>query len=134
MSASNVDLLIEQGATFERTITISDANCVPMDITGWEFRGQIRRTYSDTTVLASFSFTIQDQVTKPGQVLMFMSATTTAAIPVNPASDSSTSCISTPNLKPTNYVYDVEAETSSDFVYRILQGLAIVSPDVTRGA
>lgn len=124
MSESCNDLLIEQGATFERTLTIKDSEGVAIDITGWTFRGQIRKTYSDTTVIESFNFTIKDQITDKGKVLMYLTDSETEAIPVLPATGLS--------FTPTRYVYSVEAENDDNFVYRLLQGICIVSPEVTR--
>lgn len=124
MKCNQYDICIEQGATFERTLTIKDSNGVPLDITGWEFTGQIRKTYSDPDVVVSFSFDVLDQTTETGKVKMFLSADDTESIPVTPATGLS--------FKPTLYVYGVEAKKPDDFVYRFLQGVASVSPEVTR--
>ena len=42
---SGVRLVIEQGATFSRTITIKDASNVVVDITNDTFAGQVRKRH-----------------------------------------------------------------------------------------
>lgn len=123
MAAAELDLYIEQGAKFYRTLTLKSAN-VPIDITGYSFRGQIRKSQSDSTILASFSFNILNQVSFTGQVEMTMSDAVTSSLPVPTA----TSFV----RKTIKYIYDVEVVNSSGVVDRMLQGSAEVSPEVTR--
>lgn len=124
MAHKDYEILIEQGATFERILTIKDSAGLEIDLTNWIFRGHIRETYSSVSIIESFSFTILDQVLEKGKVKMFISAADTATIPVDPATSV--------GFKNTKYVYNIEAEKPDGFVYRFLQGLAVVSPDVTR--
>jgi hypothetical protein len=121
---NNYEMVIEQGATLERNLTIKDSAGVPIDITGWTFRGQIRKTYSDATVQGEFDYEVKDQITDTGKVRIFIDADDTSDIPVNPAINM--------NVQPTLYVYDIEAETPTGFVYRVLSGVAKVIPEVTK--
>lgn len=123
MAAANLDILIEQGATFIQKLTIKDANSTPVNLTGYTFAAQVRKRYSDPTVIASFSFSISNQTTNTGEVIMTMSASVTSAIPV----DSSSSYV----RKFTYYTYDVEMDTGTE-KDRILEGTVTVSPEVTR--
>ena len=118
-----MDILIEQGATFERVLTLRDANDAPINLTGFTFTGQIRKKYSDAVSLAAFTFQILEQGTTTGQVRMSLSSATTDALPVDKAESA--------EKKLTSYVYDVEMNTGSR-IDRILEGLANVSPQVTR--
>ena len=43
--SGKLDLTIEQGATFSRTITIKDASNVVVDITNDTFAGQVRKRH-----------------------------------------------------------------------------------------
>jgi len=124
MGAANLDLTIEQGATFSRTLTLKDAQGVKLDLTGWTFRGQVRTSLAAVSSLASFSFAVANQTTNPGEVSFSLSATTTAGIPATQPSD--------PSRPDTVYIYDIEAVDAATTVYRLLQGQVYVSPEVTR--
>lgn len=125
MAAGNLDILVEQGATFSMRLVLSDSVGSGIDLTGWTFRGQIRSKYDSGTILASFTATIDpDQVTNPGAVDFEMADTVTEAITVLPATNY--------NKKNTPYAYDIEGEDPDGNVYRIVQGVANISPEVTR--
>jgi len=123
MSAGKLDILIEQGASFELQMTLKDENGDPIDLTGHVFKGQVRKTYSETTVLAEMSFVLADQGTDPGKVTASLSDTLTSAIPVDEASG--------PDRPLSKYIYDIESGYAGKR-YRWLQGSASVSPEVTR--
>lgn len=121
MAAGQIDLPVEQGATFSWALTIK-ADDLPVDITGYSFRGQIRDTYSSGAILASFTFTITDATA--GQVSMTMTAAETTAITVDPATSYERTI--------TNATYDVEMVDTAGTVFRILEGTALISPEVTK--
>lgn len=123
MSAGTYDIVIEQGATFERTMTIKDSNDDPIDLTGFTFTGQVRKTYSSSSIIISFTFEILNQVSNTGQVKMKLTSSQTSSIPVDKADNY--------EKKTTIYCYDVEMDTGS-VVDRIIQGTASISPEVTR--
>jgi hypothetical protein len=116
MSAAKKDIYIEQGASFSYKLTVSSSS-VPVDVTSWTFSGQVRRTYDASAILASFTFTILDQVTNTGEVLVELTDTVTSGIPAE--------------KDITNYVYDIEAAVSGK-KYRLYQGKAVLSAEVTR--
>lgn len=124
MGAANLDLQIEQGATFSRTLTLKDAQGVKLDLTGWTFRGQVRTSLAAVSSLAAFTFAIANQITNPGEVSFSLSDVTTSGLPVTQPSD--------PSRPETVYIYDIEAVDDSLVVYRLLQGQVYVSPEVTR--
>lgn len=124
MAASKVDLTIEQGAVYKATLTIKDELLALIDLTGYTFSGQIRKKYDDKSALASFTFTILNQVTYKGQVEMTLTDVQTSQIPVDGASG--------PKKTLTQYAYDVEVNTGS-YKYRLMEGIAYISPEVTRG-
>ena len=124
MGAANLDLTIDQGATFSRTLTLKDAQGVKLDLTGWTFRGQVRTSLAAVSSLASFSFAVANQTTNPGEVSFGLTAATTAGIPATQPSD--------PSRPDTVYIYDIEGVDAATTVYRLLQGQVYVSPEVTR--
>jgi hypothetical protein len=110
--SGKLDLTIEQGATFSRTITIKDASNVAVDISTDTFEGQVRKRHQSGTVEANFSFTITDGAN--GEVTATISATDTAAMDTG------------------EFVYDIEWTNTGTNVVRLLEGTATVTPEVTR--
>jgi hypothetical protein len=109
--SGKLDLTIEQGATFSRTITIKDAQNTAVDISTDTFAGQVRKRHQSDTVEATMSFTITDGAN--GEVTATISATDTAAMDAG------------------DFVYDIEW-TSGSTVVRLLEGTATITPEVTR--
>jgi hypothetical protein len=117
MPAGKLDLYIEQGTTFSKTITIKDGSSVTIDITAWAFSGQIRRTFNSLDIVQALTFTISNQTTNRGEVVVSLTDTQTRAINVS--------------QKTAPYVYDIEV-TLAGVVSRILEGTATISAEVTR--
>lgn len=124
MAAGKLNILIEQGADFKRKLIFKDSNNALIDLTGSSFTGQIRKSASDATIIATFSCTVLDQVTNTGEVLIQLSNTQTSAIPVAASKD--------PEKQLTEYAYDIERTLPSAEKERILEGIASVSPEVTK--
>lgn len=122
MSAAKSDLVIEQGATFEFILTVKSAG-VAIDVSAWTFRGKIKKVVTSGAEIESFNFEILDQVTNTGKVKVSLSATETAALPVEKL-DGYVRTV-------TKFAYDIEGQTGST-VYRLLEGTASISPEVTR--
>lgn len=114
MAASIYDLIIEQGTTFSLTIILKKPNKIPFDLSGYTGRSQIRKNHAATDVMASFSVTVPSPQ-KDGKVVMSLTDEQTSSLP-----SSSTG------------VYDLELESPTGEVTRILQGKVTVSPEVTR--
>lgn len=126
MAAGTHDILIEQGASFyEKLIFKTNASPpVPIDLTGNTFAGKVRRNIGDSEVIATFTCTVLDQTTNTGEVEITLTAVQTAAIPVRPQSSA--------DRTTENFCYDYERTLPSGTIERVLQGLAKVSPEVTR--
>jgi hypothetical protein len=106
--AQRWDIVIQQGSTFERSMTF--VGMTFDSILG--FRGQIRATHESTDVLAEFACT-----TEGDNILhLRIEAGVTATLP------------------PGRLVHDIEAYLPQDvFVARVLEGRVTVTPEVTRG-
>ena len=93
MAAEQLDIPIEQGATFKWYITINDPDSTttpkaPLDLTGYTVRGQGRVVYDSTSPTFTFVVQILDQVTQTGQVLLSLTDETTAAFQaIDPATN-----------------------------------------------
>lgn len=120
------DFPLYQGATFDETLVIKDADGVAVNLTGKKFRAQIRPEIGSSTILASCS-TAAGHFTLPGggtdgKVRWVISAAVTAALPLQ-------------NEKQ-QWVYDVEMfddGVSPEYVERLLEGKIRAYPEVTRG-
>ena len=109
--ADFVELLIEAGANFNTVITVNESDGSVKNLSSYTARSQIRKSYYSTTAV-DFTVTIDDPLN--GIIRMQMPAATTA------------------NIRAGRYVYDVEIESASGDVERIFEGIATVTPNVTR--
>ena len=111
--AALTNLLIEQGATFNSTISLFNSDDTVFDLTGHTAAGQIRKSYSSSSASATFTIAFSSDRTE-GQITLSLTPTQTAA------------------LDEGRYVYDIETTASDSTVTRVLQGTVTVSPNVTR--
>lgn len=124
MAAAKLDIVVEQGATFLRTVTIKDSAGVEIDITGWTLRGQIRESQSAAAALATFTCALLNQTTDTGKATFQLSAATTAAM--------QQASYAKPTLKSSFYLYDLEVEKPGGEVIRLLQGAVTFVPEITK--
>jgi hypothetical protein len=118
MSCPNGKILnikIDQGSTFRRTIILKDSEGVPVDLTGCTITSKMRPSFDSATAY-SFTCSINAPATD-GSFDWIMSAATTAGIVLTGG---------------TNFVYDIEVLFADTTVQRILQGNVSVSPEVTK--
>lgn len=116
MAAGSYDLYIEQGATFRRTLTVKAAG-VPINLTGYTARAQIRAKVADAAVL--HEITCEVVAGSGGQIILSITDEDTAAFTWKSG------------------VWDLELETpftppATGEVTRLLKGLVEVDPEVTR--
>ena len=111
MAAGTYNFTVEQGATFNRVLTLQE-NASVMNLTGYSAASQLRSTHDSDTVVGTFSCAITDA--SNGQLTMTMTASATGAI------------------EEGIYVYDTEITSSAGAVTRILQGKVTLTPQVTR--
>lgn len=115
MAAGTWNITIEQGATFNKIIAMTDSAGAVIDLTGYSARMQIRQsTKSSVTLLELSSPSNGIAITAlTGLITITISATTTAALSFMTA------------------VYDLEIVNGS-VVTRLLQGSVTLSEEVTR--
>ena len=116
MPAGSYDILIEQGATFIRDIVWKDSMGVPVDVTGYTARMQLRAQKSSTEILLSLT-TENGCITMgstDGKVHLEIPAETTATYSARRA------------------VYDLEMIDPEGIVTRLLEGGVELSMEVTR--
>jgi hypothetical protein len=105
------NLYIDQGTDFAVAINVFDNDGTSKDLTGYTVRSQLRKSYDSKTNVA---FVAQVTSAIDGEITLSMSNLVNGA------------------LKSGRYVYDVETITSSNVVTRIVEGLCMINPGVTR--
>lgn len=114
--AGTLHLTIEQGATFDPVLTWGDQAGVPIDLTGYSARMQIRATVESAAI-------IHEATTVNGQIVLGGAAgTVTFAIPAT----------ATELFTFDEAVYDLEVESAGGHVTRLVEGVVYLSPEVTR--
>ena len=114
MTPGRVNFLCPQGTTFNRLLTykISD---IPVNLTGYTSRLQVRETHYDTDTIVSLvsgsGITLGGSA---GTINILISASATAA------------------FNSGNFVYDLEIQSTNGTIDRLIEGSFIVTPEVTR--
>ena len=128
MTPGKVNLLCPQGSTFSRTLTYKISNeaynpedpesleYVPIDLTGYSARMQVRETYFAQDTIVS--------LTSPDEGITLGGTAGTISIYID--SDVTT------EFPPGTFVYDLEVVSGASTVTRLIEGSFIVSPEVTR--
>ena len=110
--ATKANIIIDQGSTFSVDLNLTDENGDILLLGGFTANSQLRRWYTSANASATFGTYIN---TEAGVITLSLSSNQSA------------------NLTSGRYVYDVElTETSTNTVTRIVEGIATVTPQVTR--
>src|SRR6476659_9282802 len=109
--AGYLEIAIDQGASFNTTAQIVEANNQPRDLTSSNAFSQIRKSYQSTV---AYDLTVLIFDAPNGIISLSMSAPETA------------------NLRSGRYVYDVKTVDPVGYVQRVLEGIVVVTPGVTR--
>ena len=102
--ATKRNLVMDQGASFSQSVSLENDD---IDLNDYTIRGEMRKHFGATN---SYSFTCT--AANSSTLVFMMNAANTASI------------------QDGNYVYDVEIENSGT-VYRVIEGLMVVTPGVT---
>lgn len=109
-----IDLSIEQGSTFSKSLTIINSDGLPVSFTGASAQMQLRQTLSSASPAITLS-------TANGRITLSSGGTITLSIAATDTDD----------LTPGTYVYDLEV-TSGSTVRKYMSGKATVVGEVTR--
>jgi hypothetical protein len=115
MLAGVYKIICDQGATFQRVLTITDANDDPMNLTGYTARMQVRPEIESSDLLVELT-------TQNGRITLGGAAGTIA---LN----------LTPQITATidrDGFYDLEIISSGGAVHRVVRGRFVVNLEVTR--
>jgi hypothetical protein len=105
------ELLIEQGATFSTTVNVSDSAGAAVNLYGYTASSQMRKSFyatSNTTISAVVTSNAS------GEITLSMTAANTA------------------NLTPGRSVFDLLITAPSGIKTRVIEGIIVISPGVTR--
>jgi len=105
------NLYIDQGTDFSVTVDVTDSAGEVLELSGYTASAQIRKTYSSSSVSATFSTSIAELA---GQVTLSLTDTQTSA------------------LESGRYVYDLNITSGAGLITRVIEGQAIITPGVTR--
>ena len=114
MSAGYQEIFLEQGASFNTTITLEDVYGEAYNLQNYSASSQIRKSYYSSNATATFSTYINGTM---GQIALSLGAPVTA------------------NIKPGRYLYDVLIYSNTDAAnntIRVLEGIINVTPSVTK--
>lgn len=107
--AAKVNIVVDQGTTFNTTFSILGETDEPVDFTGYTANSQMRKSYTSST---AYAFGVE--LSSTGVVTLSMNAATSSSITAG------------------RYVYDVEVEDTNGTRSRIVEGIVTVTPQVTR--
>jgi len=108
--ATKANLVIDQGATWNSTVTLTDPDGNFIDLSSYTGTAQMRKHYTSSTATA---FVVQLGGAN-GTITLSLTANTTG------------------NVTAGRYLYDVELTDSSGTISRVFEGTVTVNPNVTR--
>jgi hypothetical protein len=109
--AARYDLRIDQGATYQMSLTCLDTSGSPLDLTGYTGAAMVRGQYADASPAAIFTVTIGGA---DGVVGLVLTAAQTTALAI------------------TDGVWDCKLTDPSGNVTRVCEGKVTVSPEATQ--
>jgi hypothetical protein len=107
-----LELTLDQGTTFQTSISLTNDDQTAINITNYGFAAQIRKSYYSTNPVANLTVTIANAAT--GNVTLSMTSANTA------------------NVKAGRYLYDLIMTDTGGVKTRVIEGIITVTPQVTR--
>ena len=105
------NLVVDQGTTFSSIITITNQDGTPMDLTDYTVKSQFRKSYQSSTAI-NFTASIYDA--GAGEVRLQLAPADTTGV------------------RAGRYLYDIELTSPSNEKIRALEGLVILTPEITK--
>lgn len=106
------ELNLDQGTTFETTIDLTNDDGTAINVAGYSFSSQIRKSYYSSNATANISTAVLDEAN--GKIQLSITSANTA------------------NIKAGRYLYDLKMTTDENVTSRVIEGIITVSPQVTR--
>ena len=115
MPAGYSELFLEQGASFNTSITLDDVSGENFNLVSYTATSQMRKSYYSSNAAATFTVSTGDDPTQ-GIITMSLDSANTA------------------NIYPGRYVYDVYVTSGPQQRIRVLEGIINVTPQATKTA
>lgn len=109
--AISTNLYIDQGSDYSVTLNITNNDGTLKNLSGYTARAQLRRSY---TSKSNTAFTANVTAPAEGEITLTLPAATSSA------------------MRYGRYVFDVETVSNTSSVARVLEGIAVLNPEVTR--
>lgn len=109
--AAYSELFVEQYADFTTKINVDDLQGDALNLSGYSATSQVRKSYYSST---SFDFDVIITDPSKGEITLSMDSANTA------------------NMSPGRYVYDLNISDSNSVITRVVEGIVVVLPGVTR--
>jgi hypothetical protein len=108
------DLALDQGSDFQSTLDLVGNDGSPINVAGYRFASQIRKSYYSVNATANIIVTVVNSAN--GNTVLSLDAANTA------------------NITPGRYLYDIIMQDTSNVTSRIVEGIITVNPGVTKNA
>ena len=105
------NLVVDQGTTFSSIITVADQTGAPLNITNYTVKSQFRKSYQSSSG-TNFTASIYDATT--GRIRLQLTPSDTS------------------NIQAGRYLYDIELTSPTGDKFRALEGLVIITPEITK--
>jgi hypothetical protein len=105
------NLYVDSGSTYSNILTVNSSDGQPLNLTGYTVASQMRKSYSSSTV---YNFTASVHQAVQGKIRLQLTDEQSEAIP------------------PGRWLYDVEITSSSGATTRVVEGIVIVTPQITK--
>lgn len=110
--ATKVNLVVDQGATFTTTISLTNDDGSIFDLQGYTGKSQLAKHYTSNSK-TDIDVSLANTAPATGVVTLSMSSNTTS------------------DLLAGRYVYDLELTDEDGVISRIVEGIITVTPQVT---
>jgi len=114
--ASTYNILVDQGSTYTLAVTYKDSSGTAINLTGYTAAMQLRENYDSATAVLSLS--------SPSSGIVITGASGLVTITM--------SAIQTAALSADTFLYDLEIASPASVKTRLIQGVVVVSAEVTK--
>jgi len=113
--ATSYNISIYQGDLFQATLSVKDANNIPINLTNYDVRGQVRASYGSTGILLDLEPVVTNEAS--GLISITIPSTVSREMPIG------------------MFLYDIERYPSgltTGNSTKLMRGKFIILPEVTR--
>lgn len=109
--ATVTNLYVDQGAFYRTYVTVANTDGSPLDLTGFTAASQMRKSYQSST---AFNFTTSISNPTQGRVRVELSSDQSRVIPAG------------------KYLYDIEVTSPTGERTRVVEGIVLINPEITK--